>query len=283
MFANPVQAPFCLLNLTLVSMKRIHRNAFTNLRRLVRFLLTFKILDQIEYPVIRLGSLYGGWNIAATTSLHGKVVISCGAGEDISFDIELASLFRVYVFIVDPTPRAIVHVQNTIARIGMPATKSYANSGNEDVTAYNLQTLNPSQLSLIPKALWNNNCNIKFYAPRNPEHVSHSILNIQENYSREGSCIEVDAIDFKALMHVCSIDQPPEILKLDIEGSEHEVLLNLLQSKQFPRQILVEYDELSKLSIRSLTRFHRTHNSLLSYGYKLFAKENLNYSYLFCP
>lgn len=263
-------------------MLKLSKLVFKYLKRCTRVLLTFKPLHHIEYPVQRLGSLYGGWNIASIPSMYGQTAISCGAGEDISFDIELAHFYRFQVFIVDPTPRAIIHVNQALACIGNNASTNYSNLGKEEITSYNLENLSPSQLTLISKALWNKNCKVKFYPPANPEHVSHSILNIQESNSADDQSIEVDAIDFKGLLQVCSLDLPPEILKLDIEGSEHEVLSDLLESKQFPRQILVEYDELSKLTIRSLSRFHRTHNALVAHGYKLYAKERFNYSYLFC-
>ena len=57
--------------------------------------------------IVRLGSPYGGWSFCDISSINGGVVISCGAGEDISFDVEMALKYETNVFIVDPTPRSL--------------------------------------------------------------------------------------------------------------------------------------------------------------------------------
>ena len=248
--------------------------------KLIRSLLTHKFVHNINFPVVRLGSLYGGWNVAILPELNNKTALCCGAGEDISFDLDLASKYRLKVIIVDPTPRAISHVGNVISRIGYSATSIIHANGNQTYTSYDLANLKNNQLVLIPKALWDKNENVRFYAPCNPCHVSHSIINFQNNYSKMGDYIEVEAVDMQTLMSQIGLSEAPEIIKLDIEGAEHEVLANLLNNTILPRQILVEYDELSRITFRSLRRFNATHKLLKKYGYKLFAVEHLNYSYL---
>jgi hypothetical protein len=53
-------------------------------------------------------------------------------------------------------------------------------------------------LILEPFALWVENTKLKFFAPANPDHVSHSIVNYQNNYSRDTSNIEVAATTLEA-------------------------------------------------------------------------------------
>ena len=53
----------------------------------------------------------------------------------------------------------------------------------------------------------------------------------------------VNTINFKNIIKKYKL-QNIEIIKLDIEGAEFNVLLDLLKLKIKPKQILVEFDEL---------------------------------------
>jgi FkbM family methyltransferase len=97
-------------------------------------------------------------------------------------------------------------------------------------------------MKLASKAIWNNSELVKFYFQSNLENVSLSINIYQQNYSISTSYIKVQAIPLKALMSVEDIGDI-SMLKLDIEGAEHEVIENLLNDGIFPEQILLEYDE----------------------------------------
>ena len=46
-----------------------------------------------------------------------------------------------------------------------------------------------------------------------------------------------------------------EMIKLDIEGSEVEVLDNMIEDKIFPNQILVEFDELNNINDKAVQDF----------------------------
>ena len=60
-----------------------------------------------------------------------------------------------------------------------------------------------------------------------------------------------------------------EMIKLDIEGSEVEVLDNMIEDKIFPNQILVEFDELNNINDKAMQRFSNIHEKLLLEDYKL--------------
>jgi len=53
------------------------------------------------------------------------------------------------------------------------------------------------------------------------------------------------------------------MIKLDIEGSEIEVLDLMIDKKILPNQILVEFDELNKINEIALKRFSDIHQKLL--------------------
>jgi hypothetical protein len=58
------------------------------------------------------GTSYGGWKLPPNTVLDNtSVVLSAGVGEDISFDLAIQSKFGCHVHLIDPTDRAIRHVE----------------------------------------------------------------------------------------------------------------------------------------------------------------------------
>ena len=92
---------------------------------------------------------------------------------------------------------------------------------------------------LIEKALWNKNESLRFYEPPNPNHVSHSIINYQNEYKKNTSFIEVSAITIENLLNELNLN-PEDIplIKLDIEGAEIEFLNNCLNYGFKPRKYL---------------------------------------------
>ena len=53
------------------------------------------------------------------------VIISAGVGEDISFDIEMLNNYQAKLYLVDPTPRAILYIQKIIDKLGNSRTVPY--------------------------------------------------------------------------------------------------------------------------------------------------------------
>lgn len=226
---------------------------------------------------LRLGSAYGGWDFIDGEELHGSTVISCGLGEDASFDVEFAAKYGAKVIILDPTPRAIAHYQAIVDRFARgelaPTTSDPWHPGRYDLT-----NVRPSQLLLIRKALWVEETSLKFFAPSDPAHVSHSIVDFQNNYQMTGNHIQVSALTIETICRDHSITNIP-LLKLDIEGAEVNVLKHMVLGKVRPSQILVEFDELTRPSKRSTTRFFEAHGALLNAGYQLRYRKGANYLY----
>jgi hypothetical protein len=100
------------------------------------------------------------------------------------------------------------------------------------------------------------------------EHVSHSILNYQNDYSVDTPYIEVEAITMKQLIDCESLEYIP-LIKLDIEGAEIEVIMSFLNEGFLPDQILVEFDEISAPSIKARRRIISCHRMLIDNGYAL--------------
>lgn len=232
-----------------------------------------------NYKLRTLGTDYGGWTFSDSAELNKSLIVSCGLGEDASFDVEFASHYRARIIIVDPTPRAIKHFDEIISRLGEKNNQPYTTTGAQPVGAYDLRNIEPKQLELCDKALWNRNTQVQFFAPTNSSHVSHSIVNFQNNYATNTDHIFVDAITIDKLFEKYNIKKL-KILKLDIEGAEIEVLRDMISKAIYPEQVLVEYDELSVPSKTSKQRIDSTHSALTSAGYVLIHREYANFTYI---
>lgn len=232
--------------------------------------------------IVRLGTDYGGWSFVDEKDLYGCTIISAGLGEDASFDVEFASKYNAKVIIVDPTPRAISHFRKIIEAIGEPSREKYSSSGCQPISAYDLSNVTEESFVLINKALWDRNAKLKFFEPRNPAHVSHSIINYQNNYSNDTPFIEVEAVTLNSLLADLNLEKDAiPLIKLDIEGAEIEVIKSCIASGVMPRQILVEFDELNAPSAQGFSRITEVDDLLKSSGYKIHFTDGQS-DFLYC-
>ena len=104
---------------------------------------------ELDVPSIFLGTDYGGYEVVPELLTTDSVVYSVGLGEDISFDLGLIERFGCAVHGFDPTPRSLAW----LAAQALPPGFSIHGFGlaEFDGTA-----------SFVP--------------PKNPAHVSHSVL-----------------------------------------------------------------------------------------------------------
>jgi FkbM family methyltransferase len=214
----------------------------------------------------RFGSQYGGWTFEPSSDLQHSTIVSCGLGEDASFDVDFAAAFHARVIMVDPTPRAIAHFAEIQARFGQPAVSRYVDGGKQPATAYDLRTASATTMILEPSALWTENTRLKFYAPQKAGHVSHSIVNLHGSSSESDKFIEVPAVTLESLVEKYAL-AAISLMKLDIEGAEGKVIQNALEKRILPRQLLVEFDEMSYPSDRSKKSAEDTDGFLRQAGY----------------
>lgn len=218
------------------------------------------ILIEVDQHIKYLGTPYGGWYFSETKLTKKPTVLSAGVGEDVSFDIEILNNFSAKVYLVDPTPRSISHIDKIIENLGKQNSVEFdIKSGNQPIEAYDLSSVQRDDFLLIKKALYNQaDLKIKFFKPTNEEFVSHSISNYQNHFNKKTDYIEVTTTTVENIINQYEVDHL-DILKLDIEGAENQVIPDLLKKKIFPSQILVEFDELATNFIfpylRALTIF----------------------------
>ena len=221
----------------------------------------------------RLGSEYGGWFLPVNHELGvNSICYLVGAGEDVSFDLAIASKFKSYIRIVDPTPKAVAHLTGLREAI---TTKTEYPINNSKTDFYVLADLDEEKIKFNAVGLSGKREVARFYAPKQESHASYSMLNIQQSEK----FIEVQCVTLKELM-VENGDSNIDLLKLDIEGAEYGVLNNLLETEIFPRILLVEFDELhTPLDIGAQNRVQSIVSRVIDSGYELKGVDSCNYTF----
>jgi FkbM family methyltransferase len=192
----------------------------------------------------KIGSGYGGW-IVPTAAVRSTWTCYCaGVGEDITFDLGLIERFGCTVFAFDPTPRAVAHVA--------------AVAGGEP------------RFRFLPVGLWSEDTTLRFFAPRNPAHVSHSVVNLQ----RTKDFFDAPCRSLASLMTELGHEEIG-LLKLDIEGAEHEVVRSMLERGIRPTVVCMEIDQ----PVKPLA-FWRTVRRMRRAGYALVAVDSWNLTFV---
>jgi FkbM family methyltransferase len=236
---------------------------------------------KIQLPLVIFGSKYGR---KAFFDIYGKsqpiTVLSGGVGEDISFDLELVAKYNARVILVDPSSPAISHIENLSKHFGQPAKTVYSLGSRQPIDAYDLSKVNEKHISFIAKALWNFTGVITFYPPKDPNRDSSGSINsIHTFYKRSDYFVEVPCttiLEIMKSMNIVYID----LMKLDIEGAALEVIDSMLADKIFPKQLIVEFDEMHFPSFKSRLRSFILFNKLKKNGYVLGHQDSCDFTFI---
>jgi FkbM family methyltransferase len=191
---------------------------------------------EIDAPYVRLGSAYGGWVVCTSAGLgRTSTVYSVGVGEDISFDLALIEMFGCEVTAFDPTPRSIAW----LATQGVPA-----------------------KLKFHPWGLAGSDGFLTFGAPENPRHVSYTTL------KSDGPTARCEVYRLSTLMQRLN-DERLDLLKMDIEGSEYDVISDIEKTKIRPRQLMVEFHH--DMYGITVARTRSALSGLRRMGYRIFS------------
>ncbi len=135
-----------------------------------------------------------------------------GVGEDVTFDKGIIERFGLTIHAFDPTPRSAVFVEKHL--------------GGE------------SRFTLHRVGLWNEDTVLRFYVPRKPMNVSHSVVNLQ----RTSEYFRGQVRSLPSMMKELGHDRI-DLLKIDIEGAEHFVIRSMLEAGIRPDVICIEIDQ----------------------------------------
>lgn len=168
-----------------------------------------------------------------------SIIYSIGIGEDISFDEALYNAFNCDIFMYDPTPKSINWVKNK-------------------------QLL--SNYHFFPIGISNKIGKLEFLLPKNDNFISGSLLQQQNVSGEKRITVKVNTMtNFMKQNNHQSVD----VLKMDIEGSEYDVIENSLESNLDIKQILIEFH--SRFFPNGNTKTKNAIRSLEKHGYRLFA------------
>ena len=167
--------------------------------------------------VVYLGSTHGGYAVPAEL-VRGRTGLSFGAGEDISFEVGLARELGATVHIYDPTPRAVDYCRGVMAEA---------------------DGMGQGQLFIHPYGVWSECKTERFYAPSDPDHVSHSIVNLQDTRDYfEAECLSPEEILRRLDLGAAAF------VKLNVEGAEYEVVGAMFDRGIRPDVVCITFDEL---------------------------------------
>ena len=217
----------------------------------------------------RHGTVYGGFDTPSKMCFlpRDAVMFSFGCGEDISFDVALASTYDMKIYLFDPTPRAKIHVESVLKAIAekqVPEKSKHSRGdhyiaidGSEreisgKIDAHNFfnqvveSTVERSQFDYEPWALGEKDGEMSFVSPKSG--VSH-FLSTTGDTSKGTGKINVPVKSVASIMKLKGIEKV-DVMKIDIEGYENTVLpglLDLIKSwpkENWPKVLMFDFDSL---------------------------------------
>lgn len=204
---------------------------------------------RLKCPRVRLGSAYGGWWIRTDVLGPASIVYSAGIGRDITFDLSLIQRYSLTVHAFDPTRKC----RDWLRSQQLPAKFVFTGIGLADYDGR-------GSFVLRSRPDWDN------YE-----------LNVPSIGAFESEELPVARV--VTLMNRFGHDHL-DILKLDIEGSEYDVLNDILASNLDIRQLLIEF-HYDRQRIDQLTRLRTTLEAIGHAGYILFARSPVGREFSF--
>lgn len=203
---------------------------------------------QMHCPKLRLGNEGTSWCICPGELSEASTVYSFGVGDDISFDLALIERFGLRVDAFDPTPRSN-------AWLAMQRT--------------------PEKFIFHPYGIGSRDGTATFY-PENPKFVSYSVV---ERGLRSGEAFEAPIYRLNTILKLLG-HKTIDVLKIDIEGSEYEVIDDLIASRVDARQLLVEFHH--RWREFGVEKTREAIGTLNEAGFRIFyvSPEGLEYSFL---
>lgn len=209
--------------------------------------------SQTRLRSVRLGSAYGGWDVLPELISSSSIVYSVGVGHDVTWDLELIERFSVRVDAFDPTPRSVQWVHSHQF---------------------------PSALVFHPLGLANFDGEAQFaMMSDHPDWSSYNLVRSSVEASVAFETVTAPVARLGTIMNRLGHDRI-DVLKMDIEGAEYEVLADILLSRIYPKQLLVEFHYFENPAQR-IGQTERVIHRLNDEGYRAFARSPNGYEFSF--
>ena len=165
---------------------------------------------QPEPSVVMLGSpTYGFWVVPDTFD-PSSICYLAGVGEDITFDLAFIARFGSTVHAFDPVPAAQEYVR--------------------------VAARHEPRFVFHPVGLWSEDAHVAFHAPAIEGHVSHSATDLHGT----NVAFEADVRSVRSLMQELGHERV-DLLKLSVEGAEHEIIRGTLEAGIKVPVVCLEY------------------------------------------
>lgn len=218
--------------------------------------------------LVSVGSVKHGYHVPGNFLNSNSVCYCVGAGEDISFDMELVTRFGSKVFIFDPMPYAKDHYTKLVNMTGK-GEKLTIDKG-EFAYTYKVADSDFKNITYLGTGIWDEKKIVKFFDPARDNYAGHSIINLQHTTSFIEAPVDRLTNVMRDLRH-----QSVDLLKLEIEGAEHTVIDTIAEDKPDIKIICVEFDEVYHHKNQGyLWRIKRSTDQLLKSGYKIVHSTN---------
>lgn len=204
----------------------------------------------IKYNLVSFGTSYGKWTVPKSLIDENSSCILAGAGDDISFDLELLHNYRCKIVICDPTPKSKNLIDNFFRKGSYEFTDFI---GQNKKLYFEKETLN-EKLMFVNEGIYGKSDMMEFFFPKIENHASLSILpNITSVNNNKSAKFKVTSLE--DLIMINKIENI-SLIKLDIEGAEYNVIENF-NFKTIPELniICIEFHKTTKFYFMNLVKY----------------------------
>jgi FkbM family methyltransferase len=198
--------------------------------------------------IVPLGHGEGRWFVHAPSLRSGDICYSFGVGYDISFDRELIARFGVEVHAFDPTPRSLAWIRK--------------------------QSL-PAAFHFHPFGLGPRDEMREFSLPA-AHNVSFSTLT-----GLDSSAVATCQVHRLSTIREMLRHETISMIKLDVEGTEYEIVPELVSEARRVRQLLIEFHHRLLQGPEATDQTARVIDALRMAGFRLIHRSPRGLEYVF--